>query len=476
MYGSSSALYQLSDAININKLSHLIIDLEILEEFEEIQVCVFEDAEDVKRKIFTGDESRCTLDIQTGTNVINIGSFFEYRRTKINFIAFIQRNDLNPQSGESRITKVSIDVTSNKKPSLFDANGECIDINARSFVENGNQQCVCHEGFVASNGGTKQGRLDTCVRCLDCALDGNACTLDRDCMTGKCVENVCESRVSSIKYIYQAVAVCSVNKCVFVHFLQFYCKDILLTQGGDELSLLISGQLQISPDASPRTVSSSSSSNEGGSAVQMDGSVLLYGDTDTSYTFSQKIFICKFSRFTLSYSKLEPVHNIHICLSDQLNGNQYPTVNMPTLCSSRCFVPQEGYNEINIGKMFGDRLSTIDTLVFHQTRGKSKVGALHVFNVTETKVINDLNQCSDSNARRAQMYGCWCFDGFASSAGGKLQGQFDTCLSCLHHGGSECPLDFDTISLASDCFKVRIALAQMTLFIYLCLRRLSPSN
>ena len=58
--------------------------------------------------------------------------------------------------------------------------------------------CVCIDTCGASNGGKILREYDSCVPCLGCALDDEACFRNRDCMIGACSNEACVPGVSHI--------------------------------------------------------------------------------------------------------------------------------------------------------------------------------------------------------------------------------------------------------------------------------------
>lgn len=204
MYGDARAVYKTVDPVYTNKFTVLRFDLDVVDHSEELLVCLFENEEEIGKKDFLGDEQRCAnLPKTEREHKIAIGKFFDYRRTSINYIAFVQNNTLNTKKGESKFTNITF--REDIKEDLFDTNGKCRDENASKIPFHLNTtesaRCECNEHFVSSNGGKVLGEYDSCVRCLGCALDGEQCTIDRDCMMGTCVEKNCVPGVSFVVFV-----------------------------------------------------------------------------------------------------------------------------------------------------------------------------------------------------------------------------------------------------------------------------------
>ena len=170
-----------------------------------------------------------------------------------------------------------------------------------------------------------------------------------------------------------------------------------------------------------------------GTAVQVDGSVKMYGEAMRLYQLgSQNITVNKFKRMSLNYNIIDPgTLNAIICIYDKfISLNETSCEYQP-----RCFTLKPGSNIINLGSLFDDRITSVQVIGFTQLRGLSQVSALRIYSDPETQLVDVDDNCADVNARRVRRMGasgCVCMDGYyASSNGGKLQGRYDTCLSCL---------------------------------------------
>ena len=204
LYGHVHTLYEMDLSILVNKFTRLQFDLTEIIVSEQLRICIYEDEEDVAgQTLVVGDETRCTNITESGSVDIGIGDFFDDRVTQIKYISFIQDSGRNPRSGESEITNIVVEP--GETVDVVDENGKCADSNANEVVPGvvGNAegvQCVCDDGFVSSNGGKILGEYDSCVHCLsypDCALDGETCSRNRDCMMGICIDSICVPGVSS---------------------------------------------------------------------------------------------------------------------------------------------------------------------------------------------------------------------------------------------------------------------------------------
>ncbi len=194
LYGNVFQQYKLSQPITIFKTTALTFMLETMVIVDTSAICLYEDEDDSKLRKWLGTEYRCkdiTL-LQSGEqNIEKLGMLFDNRTTTINIIEFRQSNKNGRRSGERIISDMQFRFdfvnNSNITCSERDPNAEQTDID-----------CICKEGFVASNGGRVLNSHDSCVKCYgnNCLFDGNFCTYNRDCMSGRCTNNICSSSVS----------------------------------------------------------------------------------------------------------------------------------------------------------------------------------------------------------------------------------------------------------------------------------------
>lgn len=173
--------------------------------------------------------------------------------------------------------------------------------------------------------------------------------------------------------------------------------------------------------------------DRGGLSVQFDGSISLYGEFQRLFYLSEEIVVRKFTKLTFFCSELNSSKSVMVCIqviSNATNSNRD--------CSSRCFSPQSGQNDVNIGHLFSDRTTTMRSIEFRQ-KGKKSKSHFKSFRIIEERprsLFDENGLCVDPHAQRSKRKGCMCLDGFASSNGGKIQGSFDTCLNCISQ--SEC--------------------------------------
>ena len=184
---------------------------------------------------------------------------------------------------------------------------------------------------------------------------------------------------------------------------------------------------------------SSDSSQRGGTAVQVDGSARAYGKVERFYRLSDYISIHKFTRLTFFYAELQGVYDFSICIYKNLE-----TAHAENTCPTRCYTPEDGQNTINLGDIFNDEMTSIGIIAFRQVRGLSEVRNMRIFDEPVVSIFDENDLCIDPNAMRSARRGCICLDGYSSSNGGKVQGPYDTCISCLSPS-EECSYSSNTL-------------------------------
>ena len=201
MYGNVKPLFIFDLPVQIHKFSILTFSLNAVKAPASFALCLYEEKSGFEEnETIVGNEYRCKNVTNYGNVEVMIGVFFENRMTEINAIRFTQFNELNPTSERSDV--IGITFRSDDKEPIFNSFGECNDSHAFTIQIDGTDECMCTDQFVASNGGRVLGEYDSCVACLGCALDGESCNLNRDCMMGRCTpDNVCVPGVSATEFI-----------------------------------------------------------------------------------------------------------------------------------------------------------------------------------------------------------------------------------------------------------------------------------
>ncbi len=185
--------------------------------------------------------------------------------------------------------------------------------------------------------------------------------------------------------------------------------------------------------------------NTSGISVLMDGRIRLYGDMERFYQLDRNVTVTKFKRISFAFTKINPAVDTSesvICMHE--NSRHKPI----------CFTVEDGSNSIGLGQLFNDRITSFGSISFQHNAGISEFKDFVISSDEEVDLIDASDACTDPNARRVGKLGptgCLCMDGYSSSNGGKLQGKYDTCLSCLcstsidsftHSHNHRCVIDF----------------------------------
>ena len=434
IYGDVQLLYEIDSPILVQKFSRLKFSLNVIQASEKFVVCLYEKSGVADEEVLVGNEYRCA-NVTNFVNIeVNIGSFFDDRTTEINAISFAQINPKKQRSGESELNNLTIE--SGDQEEIFDSNGNCNDINAYKVEKDeqypdDNDKCVCVDTYVASNGGKILGEYDSCVPCLGCALDGEACVRNRDCMIGACSNETC---VPGVSYMCsQYLTSMHPPSLLSNHF------NILSALDWQYVTIICQEKYGESNTEPIKAVlldleEGETINNDGsGISVQIDGTTRLYGNVERLYQLSRNVTVTKFKRMSFTYTHVVQgtrTQNAAICIYEKLNNSTLEDEDCPPLC----YTPEEGQNTIDLGGMFHDRITSIQCIGFTQISGISEFRDIYIFSDPEEDLINANDECADPNARRVRRLGpigCSCMDGYVSSNGGKLQGKYDTCLSCI---------------------------------------------
>jgi len=433
MIGNVQKLYKLTSPVRVDKYSILEIKLEYIKQMQTIGICLYESESEVtgSESLFE-DESRCHNFVENGTIRIQIGALFGFRITEVHYLHLFQE-DPNPLQGVS-ILSGFIFSTDGLEENYDDSAEDCESLDANSVaITNGfdvsiihgvsnERKCVCRDGFVASTGGNILGKYDSCVKMLSQGLfDASPCTYSRECISGLCFGGIC----TLVTNLGLRVTTSS-------------------TDG------IIQGSMY-----------SHSAGVDGGVALQPDNSINLYGTASVIYKLSDAVTVNKYTDLHVDAISVGQGISIKICLltTDDFNTIQY--------CPSFCYSANEGSMSIdtavNVGEMVGDRMVQISHVGFLQTShasdhspniddNKTSIQNVGLLERDGDKNITDAKgKCKDPNSRilrdPSRIIGdrCSCFDGFVSSNGGKNQGIFDTCISCLPGTGP-------STSASSSCF------------------------
>ncbi len=197
----------------------------------------------------------------------------------------------------------------------------------------------------------------------------------------------------------------------------------------------------------------------GGVSVQVNGWLHLYGSFTKYLKLSNSIDINKFTQMKIQVHKER--------FSEQSNFNSkliiclYEDIGKEAMddCPSRCRELQVGTSQtLLLADMFNNRKTSVNYIVLKQSYPSSSQSmvSLEYTRIGDFRFIDDDvryiedNRCLDNNARLltlqlSKKQACQCLDGFVASNGGKIQGVYDTCISCLDR--PSCALDSSALGL-----------------------------
>ncbi len=205
---------------------------------------------------------------------------------------------------------------------------------------------------------------------------------------------------------------------------------------------------------------SSVEKTRGGILVQeYDETINLFGSVDKVYQLSDPITVNKLTMISFNIEESIEVEQTSLCFYEDL------TLSVMNGCESRCYIPSVGENDVNIGNIFHDRETSIQYMRLKRVgpldviveNAKSTVSNLQS-RTESTDIFDDFGLCIDPNSvvlQSPQGPSCRCLDGFIASNGGKVQGMYDTCVSCFLL--PDCPYDATIIETAREngiCAKV----------------------
>ncbi len=191
LFGNSRQIYELDEAISVNKWTDLVFAYVHPTETDSLLVslCLYQTKHDAEHLF-----GNSCMELTDSVSLLHIGKdMFGSRSAFVKYIGF----SLSTTNEPTREVSAKLEnIKFNKAPEEdIIKNGACVDENAKLFQ---GDKCICKLGFVASNGGRILSNIDDCVRCTEpCSFDGDSCTDDWDCYSGSCSEKkICTPRVS----------------------------------------------------------------------------------------------------------------------------------------------------------------------------------------------------------------------------------------------------------------------------------------
>ena len=190
LYDDFYKIFALAEAFALNKFTRLKFNVEC--PASDVSICFYEDVTDISRNT----KKQChTVEAGGSQNVdIRAGALLDDKKSNISYIAIVQKRESLVEDTEAYIATISISPGENTD--IVDENGHCKDTNAETLSVGNKIICRCTAGFVSSNGGKIQTKLDSCVPCLVstfCSFEGDACISGEDCFWNSCVNGICKS-------------------------------------------------------------------------------------------------------------------------------------------------------------------------------------------------------------------------------------------------------------------------------------------
>jgi len=166
----------------------------------------------------------------------------------------------------------------------------------------------------------------------------------------------------------------------------------------------------------------------------LTGVVTLFGHVHKVFNLTRPIVINKFTRLQCDVSMLKGVDSVGICLYEDLSDASEEN-------QDRCHKVQlSNVIDVAIGQLFNGKQTSIRFIGFIQDNsqspiaGKSVVSNISIIQGANTDLLDDDGKCRDTNAKTigsGNATVCMCVDGYVASNGGKVQGQFDSCIQCI---------------------------------------------
>lgn len=426
LLGTLHKVYKFSEVIKSNRYTFIELNMETVMHPYSLEICFYETRSEVLEMMQIIDfEERCqTVPTFSGTVNISLGSRFNYRFANVRYMTFKQTdiafNVL--QSAEISISNMAIRYEEpieyyefyGSECSSFDSNS--IQINTRSGM-----RCSCIENYVSSNGGKIVGKNDVCIPNIDRKgkYDELPCSSFLECASGLCTDSICESAGDLVLSITDSIG------------------------STEEI------------DVWRRTLSSIQYSNDNGEILGPDGILKLFGDTESVFSLSRKVTVSKYTTLKITVDRVGYDLSCEICILPSLDLTTIRSC--PLLCMDLDPISDEKFVQIKIRDVLRYRKLDVQYLYFRQkTLSTIRIGQhtliKHIqFLQDEIEpLLDESGQCRDKNSKKVRRYDrsrsaisgdyCECFDGYLSSSGTKLRGEYDICLECITSVGDGCSI------------------------------------
>jgi hypothetical protein len=188
----------------------------------------------------------------------------------------------------------------------------------------------------------------------------------------------------------------------------------------------------------------------GGVVVWTKDTVEIFGDTFRAFELSKSFNLNKNTRLEVELLNADAAAMTGVCVFETLedDNNLNQCARLPRT---------SGQIDINVGSLLNDRKTEIAFIAFIQDGATFLEYGTSITDIAFVQgenigIIDEDGNCTDSNASTMIQDGnttCICKGAYVSSKGGKVQGELDSCISCL--SSSFCFFEGDICSVNADC-------------------------
>jgi len=188
----------------------------------------------------------------------------------------------------------------------------------------------------------------------------------------------------------------------------------------------------------------------GGVVVKEKDTIDILGDTFRVFKLFKSFNFNKHTRLEVQLINVDVALLMGVCVYETLEdeNNLKQCVQLPSYV---------GQIDINVGSLLNYRIGKIGFIAFVQTGAAlldngTSIRKIAFVQGDDTDIVDENGQCTDQNALTTIQDGnktCICDDGYVSSNGGKVQGELDSCISCV--SSPFCFFEGDICSANVDC-------------------------
>ena len=187
-----------------------------------------------------------------------------------------------------------------------------------------------------------------------------------------------------------------------------------------------------------------------GIVVEVDKSFSLFGAAREILNITSPIAVNKFTRLQYSVSVGESSEIVRFCVFEQFPGDFNAE-------GSHCQIVDSSQDvDVAFGDLLNGKQADISFIGLVQEvetplEASSIISDINIIQDESTDIFDE-NGCKDINAITSgtgESTVCTCANGFVSSNGGKIQGQFDACVACIL--SEYCRFDGEACSGDDEC-------------------------